>query len=115
MVEERAWPAQWTRGTLEIAALAAIGSTSAYGYLIAQRMTAAGLGPVKGGTLYPLLTRLEEAGLVASQWEPGERGPGRKFFRLTEAGVTRLRDERALFVRFTSAVLHLIDSSAVTS
>jgi PadR family transcriptional regulator, regulatory protein PadR len=43
------------------------------------------------GTLYPILLRLEEDGLVASTWHEGDAGPGRKFFRATDHGHQELR------------------------
>jgi len=55
------WPPSWTRASLELAVLALVcahGPT--HGYDVARRLRDAGLGEVKGGTLYPVLGRLEE-------------------------------------------------------
>jgi PadR family transcriptional regulator PadR len=91
---ETTWPAEWLRGVLEVCVLHVIGRGPTYGYAIAQDLEAMGLGTVKGGTLYPLLTRCEQAGLVEVEWRPGDSGPGRKYYRLTAAGRTE-RDRRA--------------------
>lgn len=40
---------------------------------------------MKGGTLYPILNRLADAGLVTSSWHEGLGGPGRKFFTVTHS------------------------------
>jgi len=64
-----------------------------YGY---ELMKATG---VHSGTLYPMLARLAEQGLVVSEWETGEERPGgrppRKFYRLTGIGVSAARVEVA--------------------
>jgi PadR family transcriptional regulator, regulatory protein PadR len=93
-MEETTWPAEWLRGVLEVCVLHVIGRGPTYGYAIAQDLETMGLGTVKGGTLYPLLTRCEQAGLVEVEWRPGDSGPGRKYYRLTAAGRTE-RDRRA--------------------
>lgn len=98
------WPADWQRGILELCVLRIIGDGPTYGYDIASRLADAGLGEVKGGTLYPLLKRLEQGGLVVVEWRPGEGGPGRKFYELNELGLAR-RDELAdVWRRFSAAV-----------
>ena len=80
------WPSEWLRGVLGVCVLRILTDGSSYGYAIIQRLAEAGLGTVKGGTLYPLLGRLEEAGFLEVEWRPGEGGPGRKFYALTEQG-----------------------------
>lgn len=79
-----------------------------YGYLIAQRLEREGLGQIKGGTLYPLLARYEQEGLVEASWQPGGTGPGRKYFTLTDAGrehLTEVRRRWAEFVRVAGALI----------
>lgn len=76
-----------------------------YGYAIATALEGAGLGTVKGGTLYPLLTRFESAQLVTTEWKAGDGGPGRKYFSLTDAGRDELRQQTADWQAFTSQTL----------
>ena len=69
-----------------------------YGYKIAQRSGR------KTGVIYPILDRLEEAGWIESAWERAhrdERGPRRRFYRLTPDG---LGAARALLVERRGAV-----------
>ena len=102
------WPSEWLRATLALCVLGVLQDDSGHGYLVAARLAEAGLGEVKGGTLYPILARLEDSGWVASAWEPGVGGPGRKVFHLTDAGRARLHEQRAEgtdFVDVTQAVL----------
>ncbi len=98
------WPADWQRGILELCVLRIIGDGPTYGYDIAARLAAAGLGEVKGGTLYPLLKRLEQAGLVDVEWRPGDGGPGRKFYELNDAGRKRRDALVEVWQHFSRAV-----------
>ncbi len=96
------WPSEWLRGVLTLCVLRVLTAGATYGYEIAQRLAAAGLGEIKGGTLYPLLARLHTAGLVEEEWRPGDGGPGRKYYALTAAGRTHLHDEGARWSRFAT-------------
>ena len=64
-----------------------------YGY---ELMKAA---KIQSGTLYPMLARLAEDGLVVSEWEPHQEQTGgrppRKWYKLTGIGVTTARQELA--------------------
>lgn len=99
-VEE--WPSDWLRATLGLLVLRALEAGPSYGYAIIAELEQNRLGVIKGGTLYPLLTRYEAAGLVATEWRPGDAGPGRKYFALTESGRIELERSRADWTRFTT-------------
>lgn len=86
-----------------------------YGYAIAQALDRAGLGTVKGGTLYPLLTRLEEAGWVAVEWRPGQAGPGRKFYSLTSSGRAEAVRQGRQWAEFTELTRRLADGARRTA
>ncbi|MFE9693301.1 PadR family transcriptional regulator [Micromonospora sp. NPDC005806] len=76
------------RGTVVVASLVAL-RRSDYGYALLQRLGAHGF-PVDANTLYPLLRRLEEQGLLTSEWNTEESRP-RKFYRTSEEGEAVLR------------------------
>lgn len=95
---------EWLRGVLQPCVLQCLADGPAYGYAIIARLAEAGLGGIKGGTLYPLLARLEARELVTIEWRTGEGGPGRKYFSLTEAGRAELTDARSAWSAFTAAV-----------
>ncbi|KGJ80124.1 PadR family transcriptional regulator [Cryobacterium roopkundense] len=95
------WPSDWLRATLGFLALRALEGGPSYGYAIIRELERHGLGAMKGGTLYPLLTRYETAGLVITEWRPGQAGPGRKYFAITEQGRAELDRLRADWTRFT--------------
>lgn len=95
------WPSDWMRATLGFLALRALAAGPSYGYAIIGDLEQHGFGTIKGGTLYPLLTRYETAGLVVTEWRAGDGGPGRKYFALTERGRAELARLRSDWVRFT--------------
>lgn len=95
---------EWLRGVVEPCLLALLADGEAYGYQLAARLEAAGIGSVPGGTLYPALTRLEKQGLVGSQWRAGDRGPGRKYYHLTGLGWEDLTGQAERWETFASAV-----------
>ena len=102
-MDESPWPADWVRVALPGVVLAIVRNEESYGYLIAQRLDGAGFGSVKGSVLYPLLTRLEQDGALASAWREGAGGPGRKYYTITDVGQKRLADYAAAWARFTAA------------
>lgn len=107
-MESSNWPVDWLRGVLTAAVLSIVSEGETYGYLVAQRLLDAGLGVVKGGTLYPLLTRLEQDGDVVSTWREGRGGPSRKYYSITPAGrqrLTVLRTDWRLFTDRATAVI----------
>lgn len=105
------WPSEWLRGVLGVCVLRVLLDGPSYGYAITQRLDEAGLGAVKGGTLYPLLGRLEEAGHVEVEWRPGDGGPGRKYFALTEQGRDQAHEQAARWADFTTITRALTDGA----
>lgn len=97
-------PSEWLRGVLEVCVLRVMAEGPTYGYAIAAELAAAGLGDIKGGTLYPLLARLEKNALVSVEWRTGEGGPGRKYFTLTAAGRDQLDAGLAQWRTFSTTV-----------
>lgn len=105
------WPSEWLRTVLGVCVLRALLDGPSYGYAITQRLASAGLGDIKGGTLYPLLGRFEEAGFVEVEWRPGDGGPGRKYFSLTEQGRTHARSLAESWAAFTAATREFTDGA----
>ena len=101
---ESQWPSDWLRAALGLAALKALSAGPSYGYAMIGELADAGLGQVKGGTLYPLLNRFEKAGLIATEWGPGDGGPGRKYFSLTAAGRSFLKEQSRDWALFAATV-----------
>lgn len=103
------------RGVLSLCVLAVVAEGETYGYAVAQRLQGAGLGSIKGGTLYPVLIRLEQEGLMTSAWGAGEGGPGRQFFAVTPAGRAALQTRVADWWTFTERAAGLLTSRSVSA
>lgn len=102
MESDSAWPSQWLRGPLPLCVLRVVEREAAHGYAIATRLGELGLGTVGGGTLYPILNRLQRDGLLAAAWTAGEGGPGRKVYSLTSDGRSQLAEQAAQWRRFAT-------------
>ncbi len=76
---------QMRKGVLEYCILSIIRRSEAYPGDIIDEMKDAGLQLLEG-TLYPLLNRLKNAGILTYRWVESTSGPPRKYFRLTEKG-----------------------------
>lgn len=77
---------QMRKGVLEFCILSIIKRGEAYPSDIIEEMKKANLHILEG-TLYPLLTRLKNAGLLNYRWVESSAGPPRKYFSLTEKGA----------------------------
>lgn len=90
------------RGTAVVASLIALREPG-YGYALLRQLADHGF-PVDANTLYPLLRRLEEQGLLTSAWDTGESRPrkvyrtspeGRRILDILLADMTSVRDSIA--------------------
>ncbi len=77
------------KGMLEYCILLLLKQQSAYANDIIQRLRDAEM-IVMEGTLYPLLTRLKNDGLLAYEWQESTQGPPRKYYKLTTEGEEAL-------------------------
>ena len=83
--------AQMRKGILEYCILSVLSRNSCYASDIIKELKEARVIIVEG-TLYPLLTRQKNAGLLSYRWEESQQGPPRKYYELTEAGRAYLAD-----------------------
>lgn len=74
------------KGTLEGIVLAILSDRSAYGYEITAWLREQGFSDIAEGTVYALLIRIEQRGLVDVEKVPSEKGPPRKVYTLNAAG-----------------------------
>jgi PadR family transcriptional regulator PadR len=101
----------WLKGILDLLVLSCLTERESYGYEISRALAEAGLGEIKGGTLYPVLNRLEEAGLVTGEFRASERGPGRRYYRLTGEGRRRLGTDSSAWLQFHTTVATVLDQN----
>lgn len=80
------------KGTLEGIVLAILAVRPAYGYEITARLREQGFSDIVEGTVYALLVRVEQRGLVDVTKEPSEKGPPRKVYSLNAAGRDYLEE-----------------------
>ena len=95
--------AQMRKGVLELCILSVMKDDEAYASDIIMQMKEAHLIVVEG-TLYPLLTRLKNEGLLDYRWEESKSGPPRKYYRITELGSRTLVELVASWKSLLSSV-----------
>jgi PadR family transcriptional regulator PadR len=98
---------QMRKGILEYCILQIISQGSCYSSDILDRLKQAKLLVVEG-TLYPLLTRLKNGGLLSYRWEESKSGPPRKYFEITETGAVFLASLRSTWSELQFAVNHVV-------
>jgi PadR family transcriptional regulator PadR len=83
--------AQMRKGVLELCILSILSRGDAYTTDLINKLKDAKMIVVEG-TLYPMLTRQKNSGLLSYRWEESPQGPPRKYYTLTEKGRTYLTD-----------------------
>ena len=99
--------AQLRKGVVEPCILGLLAREPMYGWQLSEALTAAGL-IASIGTLYPILGRLRERGVIAVFEQPSGTGPVRKYYRLTDAGAAQLERFRAQWAPFARVVTGLV-------
>ena len=101
------------KGHLDMIVLAALSSGPAHGYAVIEEIKrrSAGAFDLPEGTIYPVLHRLEEAGLLASRWLSTDAGRQRRVYAMTRRGERALRQQRDTWMQFSDAVHALLDGS----
>lgn len=97
---------QMRKGMLEYCILLLLHRESSYASNIIQSLKEAKLIVVEG-TLYPLLTRLKNDGLLAYEWVESTQGPPRKYYRLTELGEVFLLELESAWDELSDTVNQL--------
>lgn len=97
---------QMRKGMLEFSVLLLLRGGDAYASEIISRMKDARL-IVMEGTLYPLLTRLKNDGLLTYRWEESPSGPPRKYYSITPSGHDFLRQLQNSWDEIAHTVNHL--------
>jgi len=100
------------QGTLDLLILRSLGTGPNHGYGIASRIHQLSQDElrVEEGSLYPALYRLEEQGLIDSEWAPSENNRRAKFYRLTRKGRAAAQQEEESWLRLSGAVTRVLRS-----
>ena len=100
---------QMRKGILEYCILALISKGEVYASDIIESLKDAKLIVVEG-TLYPLLTRLKNAGLLSYSWKESDQGPPRKYYSLTETGQLFINELSKTWTELTKSVNKITNS-----
>jgi len=97
---------QLLKGATPYLVLAILRDGELYGYQITQRIRERSDGAFapSEGSLYPTLHRLESDGAVVATWRAGERGPRRRWYRITPVGLATLASDEAELKAFSGAL-----------
>ena len=104
--------AQMKKGVLELCILSIITGKEVYASDILEELKSSELIVVEG-TLYPLLTRLKNEGLLSYRWEESKSGPPRKYYEITEIGRSVLKELDVSWKELVKAVQSLTKSNKV--
>ena len=99
-------------GTLDVLVLktVSLGPLHGYGVLLRIEQITKGALLVEQGALYPALYRLEQQGLLATEWGVSDNNRRAKFYRLTPAGRRQLQVQRANWQRLADAMAAAFDT-----
>jgi len=100
---------QLKKGALELCVLALLARHESYAYEIASTLASAvGMGE---GTIYPLMRRMQDDGLVETRLVESSSGPPRKYYRLTASGRAAFTAQKREWRSFAEAVNQLLGES----
>lgn len=100
---------QMRKGMLEYCIMLLLDKEPAYASDIIKRMQEARLIVVEG-TLYPLLTRLKNDGVLSYEWVESTQGPPRKYYTLTNYGRTVLLELETAWAELANTVAHITNA-----
>lgn len=100
---------QMRKGILEYCILAIVNQGEAYSTDIISQLQDAKMIVVEG-TVYPLLTRLKNAGVLQYKWEESTSGPPRKYYSITQQGKESLTELNETWFQLKEAVSKLTKS-----
>ena len=106
--------AQMRKGVLEFCILSILKNGDAYTSEILSSLKSAEMIVVEG-TIYPLLTRLKNAGLLTYRWEESTSGPPRKYYVLTESGGLFLKELAKTWHNLVNSVNQVTSKKSTTN
>ena len=101
-------------GTLDLLILKAVSLKPLHGYgvLVRIKQISGDALDIPQGSLYPALYRLEHQNLISAEWGQSDNNRKAKFYSLTKAGTTRLKQETEGWNRFSTAVATALKATA---
>ena len=106
------WVSQARKGYFEMLLLTRLQAGRAYGYhIVASLKQVPGFENLAEGTVYPVLTRMKNDGLVTAEWVAEDSGAPRKYYTTTQSGAEVLADMKTIW----SAMSAALDAQEMTS
>lgn len=99
---------QMLKGLLEGCILEIIQKRETYAYEISKQLEKYGFGLISEGTIYPIILRLQKNELVKATLKDSNSGPKRKYYHLTEKGVSELNQFKDNWRELENAVNQLL-------
>jgi len=101
------------RGTLDMLILRTLRLEPLHGLGISRRIEQVtdGVFQVKPGSLFPALHRMEQEGWIAGDWGESENNRRAKYYRLTPAGASQLREEQRSWSRLVLTIGKVLETS----
>jgi PadR family transcriptional regulator PadR len=102
---------QFKKGILELVILKLLARKEMYGYELVAELNRRGCSlNVKEGTLYPILYRLEDDGLMETRWEQAaSRGQPKKYYSVTKKGLLTMEDSYAKWKAIATDVMNIME------
>ena len=101
--------AQLKKGALELCVLALLAVRDMYGYELVSAISRD--IEISEGTIYPLLKRIRDDGLVTAYLTESQEGPPRKYYSITPAGLAAKRDWERTWYGFTEAMGRILQAN----
>jgi PadR family transcriptional regulator len=102
------WGAQLRKGCLDLAILASLARGRLYGLDILRVLDSEAKLALAEGTVYPILSRLKQDGLVESEWVEAEAGHPRKYYWLTGKGRERAQAMASAWIGFAANLTQVV-------
>ena len=98
---------QYKKGVLDLLVLSMLEKEDQYGYDISDTLSMKiSLSP---GTVYPILRKLKDEGLVTTYLSEVSGGPARKYYKLTQSGKKKLVESKEEWVQFVKTTLEILE------
>ena len=105
---------QFKKGALEMVLLSLIASRRSYGYELISRLQREGGGlfqETKEGTLYPILYRLEDEGLIESELASDSGRRVKKYYQITDLGLSALTERKSFWQSYKKVIDRLLEDA----
>ncbi len=103
-------PRELKKGLIELSILGILFKGRKYGLEIIKELDLLSHGflKIKEGTLYPALHRMEERGLIESEWEIIEKGVPRRYYKLTNKGIKKFLEGRNIWKILVESINNIL-------